>query len=293
MATSKSWPKLIVIVGPTASGKSALAMKIAKKYSGEIICADSRTIYKGMDIGTAKPTKKDRQKVPHWGLDLVNPGKRFTAYDFQRYAQAEIAAIRHRGKLPMIVGGAGLYIDGVIFDFNLSADRSVIQRWFLGLLSAQRLQNIILKKGYGMPTNRANRRHLIRSIERAGQSGSQNPTPLSSTLIIGLNPSDAVLRSRINKRVELYFKRRILDETTHLVRQYGKRAIADSAGIVYSICLEVLSGKISKNEARNLAQTAEWQYARRQRTWFKRNKYIHWFESPDDAFASVTELLNK
>src|SRR5690606_10027818 len=103
---------LVVIVGPTASGKSATAMCVAKEFNGEIICADSRTIYRGMDIGTAKPSKQDRTEVPHWGLDLVEPGELFTAADFKYYAQQKIAEIRARGRLPIVVGGTGLYVDG-------------------------------------------------------------------------------------------------------------------------------------------------------------------------------------
>ena len=112
---------LVVIVGPTASGKSATAMDVARAFNGEIICADSRTVYKGMDIGTAKPTAEDRAEVQHWGLDLVQPDERFTAADFKFYAQQKIAEIRARGHLPIVVGGTGLYVDGLIFDYQFSA----------------------------------------------------------------------------------------------------------------------------------------------------------------------------
>src|SRR6266404_2179467 len=108
--------KLVTIVGPTASGKSALAMKIAKKFNGEIIAADSRTIYKGMDIGTAKASSIDRQKVPHCGLDLVEPGETYSAARFKKYARAKIDEIQKRNSLPILVGGTGLYIDAVVFD---------------------------------------------------------------------------------------------------------------------------------------------------------------------------------
>ena len=121
MAASNRRPKLIAIVGPTASGKSALALKIAKKYGGEIICADSRTIYKGMDIGTAKPTSADRQKVTHWGIDLVGPGERYSVHKFKGFAEDKIESIWKRDKLPIMVGGTGLYIDAVLFDYKFSS----------------------------------------------------------------------------------------------------------------------------------------------------------------------------
>lgn len=119
---------LIVITGPTASGKTSAAINLAKKYNGEIICADSRTIYRGMDIGTAKPTSEDQTLVPHHGLDLVEPGERFTVADFKEFADKKIADIRARGKVPFLVGGTGLYVDAIIYRYNFSndTDRTVI-----------------------------------------------------------------------------------------------------------------------------------------------------------------------
>lgn len=120
MEASRPKPKLLVIVGPTASGKSELALKIAKRFNGEIIAADSRTVYKGLDIGTAKPSKEDQQAVPHWGLDLVEPGENFTAADFKRYAKDKIAEIKDRNHLPIAVGGTGLYTDSLVFFTQLA-----------------------------------------------------------------------------------------------------------------------------------------------------------------------------
>ena len=105
---------LIVILGPTASGKTGYAINLAQRIDGEIVCADSRTVYRGMDVGTAKPTKCEQEMVPHWGLDLAEPNERFTLYDFQQYAYTKIAEIRGRQHVPMLVGGTGLYIDSVI-----------------------------------------------------------------------------------------------------------------------------------------------------------------------------------
>ena len=117
---------LVVVVGPTASGKSALAIELAEQFNGEIICADSRTVYKYMDIGTTKPSLEDRARVPHFGLDLVEPGERFTAADFQEYANEKITEIRQRGHIPFLVGGTGLYVDGVVFDYEfLPADEAL------------------------------------------------------------------------------------------------------------------------------------------------------------------------
>ena len=115
-ATDRKLP-LIAIVGPTASGKTKLAIEMALKYDGEIICADSRTLYKDMDIGTAKPSLEERSMVPHWGLDLVTPDQAYSSAMFQQYARSKVQEIRARGKLPLVVGGTGLYVDSLIFDF--------------------------------------------------------------------------------------------------------------------------------------------------------------------------------
>lgn len=113
---------VIAIVGPTASGKTAVAVRLAEEFNGEIICADSRTVYKGMDIGTAKPTAEERRRVPHWGLDLVSPDERFSVKDFQSYTTDRIADIQSRGKIAFLVGGTGLYIDSIVFDFQFGGD---------------------------------------------------------------------------------------------------------------------------------------------------------------------------
>ncbi len=131
MAASRVRSKspLVVIVGPTASGKTAIAVEIAKKYGGEIICADSRTIYKEMNIGTAKPTTEEQKQIPHFGLDLVKPNERFSVADFKEYALREIAQIRSRGNMPLLVGGTGLYIDSVLFDFDFTEPKKQSADW--------------------------------------------------------------------------------------------------------------------------------------------------------------------
>ena len=146
---------LVVIVGPTASGKTALAVRLASRYNGEIICADSRTVYKGMDIGTAKPTPEERALVPHWGLDLVEPGEGFSAADFKAYATATIAQIRARGAVPFLVGGTGLYVDGVVFDYQFGAAPDAAERASYMALTATQLQQLCRERGLALPANPA------------------------------------------------------------------------------------------------------------------------------------------
>lgn len=293
MAAAAQRPKLVTIVGPTASGKSALAMRIAKEFDGEIICADSRTVYRGMDIGTAKPTKDDQAEVKHWALDLVEPGQRFSAYQFKKYALKMILDIQGRDKLPILVGGTGLYVDGTIFDFGFTAEVNPTKRKKLEALNTEALQDFIREMSLPMPFNLKNRRHLIRTIESKGQVGSRKNRPSKDVILIGILPPDETLKKRIGQRAEQILKDGVLDETKKLVRKHGKKAIANASGIAYKICLEVIDGKISNLEAIGQIKTAEWQYARRQKTWFKRNPYINWFNSSQAAYEFVkNQLLN-
>ena len=262
MASSPSRPKLIALVGPTASGKSALALKIAKEFDGEIIAADSRTIYKGMDIGTAKPTPQERAEIPHWGLDLVEPGEPFSAYMFQKYAQESISDIQNRGKLPILVGGTGLYIDSLLFDYEFSPP------------DAERDQQ--------------NPRHLKR-----GSYGVSVADLNPSICLIGLQVEADELKRRIAKRTQKYFKKGLIIEIKTLLKSYSQETITKSGGIAYQVYMACINAELTQKQAQELIQTKEWQYARRQKTWFRRNKFIQWYETPDVAFTSVREILNK
>ncbi len=292
MAARASRPELLAIVGPTASGKSALAMKIARKYRGEIIAADSRTIYKGMDIGTAKPTKHQQKQIPHWGLDLTEPGKNYSAAQFKDYAQAQIKQIQKRGNLPVLAGGTGLYIDSLLFGFEFPPKTDKKQRQELELLEIEQLKDLIIEQGYKFPYISRNKRHLVRTIERQGQIGSKRPHLRPGTLVIGLMPKDDDLRDRINTRAEGMFNHGIVDETEKLVKKYGQKAVFNTGGIVYRICTRLIKEEITEAEAVDLFKTADWQYARRQKTWFKRNKFIQWFSSPEGAYQEISTILN-
>jgi tRNA dimethylallyltransferase len=287
MATPAQRPSLVVIVGPTASGKSDLALKIAKNYSGEIIAADSRTIYKGMDIGTAKASAAEQAAVPHHGLDLVEPGQFYSAARFKKYAAAAVEDIKNRGRLPILVGGTGLYIDSFLFDFEFRPPPLLKERESLEKLSTGALQALIAQKGYRVPENRSNRRHLIRIVERKGQPGARSPAPRPDTLITGLMPDDKELKSRINSRAEAMFESGVISETEELLDRYGEEALMATGGIIYKVCLRFLKGEINHQEAVKLFQTADWQYARRQKTWFKRNPHIVWYRNNALAYEAL------
>ena len=280
---------LVVIVGPTASGKSSLAMQIAKQYNGEIICADSRTIYKGMDIGTAKPTKQDQADVPHWGLDLVEPGERFTAADFKQYAQQAIETMRSKGKLPILVGGTGLYIDGVIFDYQFVETDHELRKKLEGL-SLEALKEYCANNNGSLPENENNRRYVIRAIEQKSVSGTRLSAPIDNSIIVGVTTERNVLRQRIEARAEQLFETGMVEEAKILGEKYGWNSEA-MTGNIYKLVKQFVDGDFDEDELKHRNATADWQLAKRQLTWLKRNPFIHWV-ALDEAVLYVASRLD-
>jgi tRNA dimethylallyltransferase len=251
---------LIVIVGETASGKTALAIELAEKLGGEIICADSRTVYRGMDIGTAKPTLEERARVPHHLLDVVNPDETFTAADFKRLANQAIDDIASRGKLPILVGGSGLYIDAVLFDYSFADS--------------------------GAARDPQNPRHAAK--EAAGSKSELRP----NTLVIGLTVEREVLRERITNRVDAMVRAGFMNELKELAAKYGWDAPALQAP-GYKAFRGYLGGSLNVDEAKALFVQNDLQLAKRQRTWFKRNDSIHWLPNRYEAVEIATTFLSK
>lgn len=233
------WLPIVVILGPTGSGKTSVAIKIAKAIGGEIISADSRAIYKGMDIGTAKPTKEEQQNIPHYAIDLVNPGERFTVADWKAYAEEKIKDIRARQKVPIIVGGTGLYIDALIYDYHF--------------------------KG---PTG-----HKIGDIEQ--KSCSDRTEVKGNFLIVGIDWPTEELRGRLKQRIDQMFSKELYDETSSLVQKYGWGSGAMKSDI-YEYAWKYLTGELSLEEAKEKCFYEDYHLAKRQMTWFKRNKNIIW-----------------
>ena len=279
---------LIVIVGPTASGKSSVAMQIATQYGGEIICADSRTIYKGMDIGTAKPSKQDQQEVPHWGLDLVEPGERFTAADFKQYSQQAIETIRSKGKLPILVGGTGLYVDGVIFDYQFVETDHELRKKLEGL-SLEALKEYCANNNVSLPENENNRRYVIRAIEQKNVSGTRLSAPIDNSIIVGVTTERDVLQQRIEARAEQLFETGMVEEAKILGEKYGWNSEA-MTGNIYKLVKQFVEGDFDEGELKRRNATVDWQLAKRQMTWLKRNPFIHWV-ALDDAVSYIASRL--
>lgn len=258
MATSSLNP-LIVIVGPTASGKTALAIEIAKKYNGEIICADSRTVYKGMNIGTAKPTVPEMQGIPHHLIDVVEPDQKFTVSDFKSLADKSIDDIHGRGKLPILVGGSGLYINSVIYDYDFSASNG--------------------------PRDKQNPRHLSSDVPKQIQQIRPN------TLILGINVDPEILKDRITKRVDQTVDDGLIDELKSLVKKYDWE-LSPMQAPAYKAFKPYIEGQVDLGQAKSQNIVYDSQLAKKQRTWFKRNNSIHWLSDPSEYVDILTTFLN-
>ena len=287
--TIKAKLPLVVIAGPTASGKTSLAIRLAKQYNGEIICADSRTIYRDMDIGTAKPTMAEREAVPHWGLDLVSPGKTFSAAQFKEYALQKISEIRSRGRLPFLVGGTGLYIDAVIFDFQFGAPPDPTLRHELEKRTVAELQYYCSIHNIKLPENDKNKRHLIRAIEQKNKNNRYEFMIRDNNIVVGIATNKEILRTRIVLRSEQLFLNNVVSEAMLLARKYGWDNEA-MTGNVYPLVQEFLNKNITENELKRQFVIADWRLAKRQMTWLRRNPFIMW-ATLDSAEHYLSQLL--
>ena len=240
--------KVIVIAGPTGSGKTGVAIKIAKKIGGEIISADSRAIYKYMDIGTAKPLEEEQQGVPHFGIDLVEPGERFTVADWKTYAEQKIKEIEARGHIPMVVGGTGLYIDALIYDYSFGEEKKK---------NATDREKMCSK--YGVFCIKTNRN---------------------------------ILKKRLEERVNKLFTQKLYDETSMLASRYGWESQAMKSNI-YQFAWRYMQGELTLDEAKRLSALDDWHLAKRQITWFKRNKNIRYVPLEKTESAVLEYIHNE
>jgi tRNA dimethylallyltransferase len=282
---------LVVIVGPTASGKTALAVQLAKEYEGEIICADSRTIYKGMDIGTAKPTQAEQEVVPHWGIDLVEPDERFTASDFKTYAETKIEEIRARGHVPFLVGGTGLYVDAILFNYQFGSKGNPVLRQKLEGMTVAELQAYCIENNVTLPENDKNKRYLIRAIEQKGVNIRKRTAPVSNSIIVGIATEKAILDERIIHRTEQLFQNGVVEEAIKLGKKYGWESEAFT-GNIYKVVKSYLAGDLEEKDMQEKFTTLDRQLAKRQMTWLRRNQSIHW-ASLREAEQYISRLLAK
>ena len=282
---------LVVILGPTASGKSALALQLAEQFNGEIISADSRAIYKGMDIGTAKPSPEEQASIPHHLLDVITPDQSFSVADFQRLARGAIEDIVARGRVPFLAGGSGLYIDSVIYNFSFRPSADKDERKRLQAFPVEELQAMLQEQEISLPLNERNPVHLIRALETKGVAGTSTELR-PNTLVLGISLERDELEGRIRDRVDKMVSSGFIEEVKQLSGKYGWSVPALRAP-GYKAFRLYLNGQLSLDEAKQQFVQYDLQYAKRQKTWFRRSSDIHWISNSEEAVDLVTTFLNK
>lgn len=295
-------PKIVAVVGPTAVGKSALAIMVAKKFKGEIISADSRQVYRGLNIGTGKITKKEMRGIRHHLLDVADPRKQFTVVQFKNMAETAIRDIRFRNKLPIICGGTGFYIDAPIKNIHFpDAPPDNQLRKKLQEKSVTELFRMLKKLDPRRATqiDSKNKRRLIRAIEIATALGKvpylevKPPSKGQETLLIGITLSPEELRRRIATRLLARIRRGMLTEVKRLHKEGLSWKRMEELGLEYRYLSRYLRGKLSRAEMMAKLETEIWHYAKRQLTWFRRDKSIHWFQpqEKEKIMRSVKKFL--
>lgn len=292
-------PKIIAVVGPTASGKSGLAVLIAKKFNGEVISADSRQVYKGLDIGTGKVTEKEMAGVPHHLLDIANPKDRFTVSTYKELADKTIEEILSRGKLPIICGGTGFYIDAVTKNvllpdvpINKSLREKLSQKSSLRLF--EMLKNLDEKRALAIGQH--NKVRLIRAIEIAKALGKVPPIktePKYDVLSIGIKTEKDVLKKKIHMRLISRIKQGMIAEAEKMHGKSLSWKRMQELGLEYRALARHLSGELTKEEMTETLDREICQYAKRQIQWWKRDQNIQWFpiEKTQQIKSSVKKFL--
>lgn len=282
---------LVVIVGETGSGKSSLAVQLAGRFQGELICADSWTVYKGFDVGTAKPSLEEQKAIPHHLLDIADPKNGYSAVLFKEQANQAITAITQRKKLPIMVGGTGLYIDAVLYDYGFMERGDDQQR---AELDAQPLDNLLkLAKEKAIDLTGIdvrNKRRVVRAIITNGQTPERS-TLRPHTLILGIKMDREHLRQRIEQRVDRMLDGGLEQEVARLAKRYGWE-VEPMKGIGYREWQDYFLGSQDISLTRERIVSATMGLAKRQRTWFKRNPEIQWLERPEQADTLIESFLS-
>ena len=275
-------PSLVAIVGQTASGKSQLGVVVATAIAAEIIAADSKTVYRGLDIGTAKPTLTDQLLVRHHLLDVADCSTDFSVAQFQTLAKAAWVDINQRQKLALVVGGSGFYVSALLANYDFSAPAANWQlRRQLSYQTTNQLQNLICRRGLVLPTNSTNRRALIRTIER-GSVQSTEITPNRQYPIVGLKHPREILVTRITQRFEQMLLDGVIKEAQWAWQVYPKNHQA-LKGNIYQSLRPYLLAQASLEEVRADFIKRDLRLAKKQLTWFKRWRHIVWFSDPEQA----------
>ncbi len=296
-----SLPKLIAIVGPTASGKTDMALQLAVHFGGEIVCTDSRTMYRSMNIGTAKPTPEQQALIPHHLLDIATPDKTITLSDIQSYAYKAIDEIHRRNRLPFLVGGTALYTYAIIDTWHIpevppdAALRAELEQQSLDALWQQLIAQDPEALDYVNPKNK---RRIIRALEviqATGQPFSQQRSKQPArydTLMLGLTVDRDTLRRNIAARTQTMLQAGLIEEVQTLLEKGYTPDLPALSGIHYREVIDYLQGASTKEKMIELINTHDYQLTRRQMTWYKRDARIHWVTTRDQATQLMRHFLD-
>ncbi len=302
-------PKVVVIVGPTASGKTSLSIELAKKIDGEIISSDSMQIYKDMDIGTAKVTKEEAQGINHYLIDFVSPADRYTVSDFKKDAEQAINEILLKGKTPIVVGGTGLYVNSLIYGIeyqNMNFDEEYRNELMKRAENPEELQKLWEEAEKIDPESmkiisKNDKKRIIRVLEIYKATGktkteqeilSRKNEVKYDFKVFGISMDREKLYERINKRVDIMIQAGLENEVKNLLKKYNEFPTA-MQGLGYKEVVQYFDGIISREEMIEKIKQESRRYAKRQLTWFRRNKEIIWLDSMDDMQKNINTILEE
>ena len=302
-------PKVIVIVGPTASGKTALSIELAKKINGEIISCDSMQIYKDMNIGSAKPTIEEMQGIKHYIIDEVKPTQRFSVAEYKKRAEKAIEEIIKKGKIPIVVGGTGLYANSLIYgiEYNeIEYDEKYRNKLMEQAKTEEGLKTLFEKAKKLDPKamekiSKNDKKRIIRILEIYNSTGktkteqekeSRKKAIKYDYKVFALNIERSVLYERINKRVDIMIEQGLIEEVKNILEKYNEFPTAMQA-IGYKEIVEYLDGNLTKQEAIEKIKQESRRYAKRQITWFKKIENVKWLDGLDKKQNNVNIIMEE
>lgn len=301
--------KLIVILGPTAVGKTDLSIELAKKLATEIISGDSMLVYRGFDIGSAKPGLKERQGIKHHLIDILDPAQNFAVTDFVIRAKKIIHELNEQGKIPVLAGGTGLYIKALLegYEFNVTEEHTEYRDYLakLGEKYGKEYVHAMLARVNPEAAARLHVndfRRVIRALEVAHfgaekisqqKKGNDEASLIYNVYVIGLNRERKSLYERINKRVEMMFDAGLITEVANLLQSGVTRAMPAMKGIGYKETAAFIAGDMTKMAALELIQKSTRHFAKRQLTWYRKMPYIHWYMADELSAAELLATTNR
>ena len=289
-------PKLIVIAGTNASGKSGLGIELAARYCGEVVSADSRQVFRGLDLGSGKITPEETKGVPHHLIDVAEPGDFYSMADFQKQAYEAIDGIIARGKLPFLVGGTGLYVASVADGYVMS-DRmpDLAYRNELEKLTTEEIYAKLRQIVPDTDVDPRNRNRVMRVLEKIHDGDDITPSkePRYETLRLGVTWDRDILRQRIDERLERRLEQGMIEEVDNLLQSGVSETFMIKLGLEYKFITQYLKGEYSSlEEMKELLATAIKQFAKRQMTWFRRDQSIHWLDMAGDPVREACEKID-